>query len=276
MNAICPNHPNPAPGQAGQGSADGKSQVSAQDIGAFLRFCQTPYAYTQRDELLGAAAVLSRQLFTAEGSVVLLCEPHSRETVVSAVCVENADLEQRLKNFRFNKDTNTDNLQPPGITGMVEPCEGFHAVQAQFSDNVINQLAVPLLQSGAKIGALWVINKKQGNFTSDDAQLLSAVAGVTAAAMTALEVRQQLAACDRNAQDLNQARDRATHHLSHAIKTPLSVLIACLKLLEKHLETSSLEGWQSIYERAHRNLDRLMTIEYEVEDILRQCDEENR
>jgi signal transduction histidine kinase len=73
-------------------------------------------------------------------------------------------------------------------------------------------------------------------------------------------------------QSLNRAKDRVIYHLSHELKTPISILDASLGLLQKRL--ASIEGhdqgWQMILDRARRNLDRLLEMQYETEDILRE------
>ncbi|MFZ1985307.1 MAG: ATP-binding protein [Desulfatitalea sp.] len=79
-----------------------------------------------------------------------------------------------------------------------------------------------------------------------------------------------LAPSDPQVEDFDFAKDRVLHHLSHALKTPLAVLIASLKLLAKHLNRLPDSAWQTVYQRAQRNLERLLSIEYETEDILGQ------
>jgi signal transduction histidine kinase len=71
-------------------------------------------------------------------------------------------------------------------------------------------------------------------------------------------------------QSLNRAKSRVIHHLSHELKTPLSVLGASLGLLKKRLpgKENQGRGYQPILDRAQRNLDRLLEMQYEIEDIL--------
>jgi len=71
-------------------------------------------------------------------------------------------------------------------------------------------------------------------------------------------------------QSLNHAKSRVIHHLSHELKTPLSVLGASLGLLKKRLSGNEEQGrgYQQILDRAQRNLDRLLEMQYEIGDIL--------
>jgi signal transduction histidine kinase len=75
-------------------------------------------------------------------------------------------------------------------------------------------------------------------------------------------------------QSLNRAKSRVIHHLSHELKTPLSVLGASLGLLKKRLPCDEKQGrgYQKILDRAQRNLDRLLEMQYEIGDILQKND----
>jgi len=71
----------------------------------------------------------------------------------------------------------------------------------------------------------------------------------------------------------NRAKEKVIHHLSHELKTPVSVLAASLELIRKKssgLETSA--GILRVVERAGRNLGRILDMQYEIEDILKEKD----
>ena len=68
---------------------------------------------------------------------------------------------------------------------------------------------------------------------------------------------------------MNRAKDKVINHLSHELKTPVSVLSASLNILSKKLATQSDEAWKSTVERAQRNLQRILEIQYQVADIMR-------
>jgi signal transduction histidine kinase len=73
-------------------------------------------------------------------------------------------------------------------------------------------------------------------------------------------------------QRLNRAKDCVIHHLSHELKTPISILDASLRLLQKRLAgiEGQDQGCQKILIRARRNLNRLLEMQYEVGDMLRE------
>jgi len=71
---------------------------------------------------------------------------------------------------------------------------------------------------------------------------------------------------------LNRAKDRFIHHLSHELKTPVSVLAASLSVLNKKYVGREDKDLSRILNRAQRNLDRILDMQYEIEDILSQRD----
>jgi signal transduction histidine kinase len=68
---------------------------------------------------------------------------------------------------------------------------------------------------------------------------------------------------------LNRAKDNVINHLSHELKTPVAVLSSSLSILTRKLVALPEETWKPSMGRAQRNLDRIIDIEYEVEDIMR-------
>jgi len=69
---------------------------------------------------------------------------------------------------------------------------------------------------------------------------------------------------------LNRAKDKLIHHLSHELQTPIAVLKTTLTLLRRKLAAAvPQEQWQRIVERAGRHLQRLIDMQIEVEDILK-------
>jgi len=74
----------------------------------------------------------------------------------------------------------------------------------------------------------------------------------------------------REVSSLNRAKDKVINRLSHEIKTPLSVLSASLSILEKRLAALPDHSWKATIDRAKRNLERILEIQYQVEDIMRE------
>ena len=68
---------------------------------------------------------------------------------------------------------------------------------------------------------------------------------------------------------LNRAKDKVINHLSHELKTPLSLLKATLIVLERRLGPYPEEVWLKTLRRAQKNVDRLSDMQEEVDDIMR-------
>ena len=60
------------------------------------------------------------------------------------------------------------------------------------------------------------------------------------------------------------------NHLSHELKTPLSVLSASLGLMEKRFASGWDKAVDRVMDRMHRNLKRLLDMQYEISDMLRE------
>jgi signal transduction histidine kinase len=68
---------------------------------------------------------------------------------------------------------------------------------------------------------------------------------------------------------LNRAKDKLIDHLSHELQTPVAVLKTSLVLLQRKMASLPQEQWQRYVERAERHLQRLVDMQIEVEDILK-------
>ena len=132
-------------------------------------------------------------------------------------------------------------------------------------------LDVPIHLQDRMIGVLCAVNKKSGDFDDADVDLLSAVANMVALPVENARINEQLKRSYEDVKSLNRAKDRVIHHLSHELKTPVSVLSASLGLLRKQLPSGE-KRVDRVLERAERNLQRILDMQYAIEDILREKD----
>ena len=74
---------------------------------------------------------------------------------------------------------------------------------------------------------------------------------------------------------LNKAKDKMMDHLSHEIQTPVAVLMSALTLLKRPLASLPEKKWQRAMARAERSLGRLLALQGELEDILKDSQHRN-
>ncbi len=258
----------------------GRAHCKVKPFDAFAQFCASINDFKQPDQLLDTIARLIPRVIPSDGGAVLLWDKRASELVVKAVDFNHAGHAARLK-----KESN---LLVKGTgervldTGTPLILNDYHSIPhtnppsgESIPNWMFNRMDVPLRTLGRRVGVLSAINKIEGDFIQADVDLLASVAGVTALAMENIRIRESLAGYYRQMKNFNRAKDRVIHQISHALKTPLAVLMASLKLLRKHLKVPPDTSWLNIYDRAQRNLNRLLTIEYEMEDILRQRQEDS-
>jgi len=106
-------------------------------------------------------------------------------------------------------------------------------------------------------------------YTADDTELLETLLINLAVTLKNVRSTQALKSAFREVNSLNRAKDKVINHLSHELKTPLSLIKTALSILRKPLSTIPEKKWRRTYERADRSVKRLTSIQREVEDIMR-------
>jgi len=148
----------------------------------------------------------------------------------------------------------------------------FLKVDEQTGTKTQNMIQVPMWTEDRIIGVLCAVNKKEGQFDQSDLELLSTIASMVALPIENARINEELHNSYEEVKSLSRAKDRVIHHLSHELKTPISVLSASLSLLAKKFTQSENGDVLKILDRSQRNLKRLLEMQYEIEDILRQRD----
>jgi signal transduction histidine kinase len=230
--------------------------------------------YKDIDALLSFITKEILKLIYAEGAFILLIDEETNEFFFRTASYDD-DIEKKVQTIRFPSDK--------GITGRVfkigKPLivndvtkSSFFLKEVEEKAGFItrNMLAVPIDMQGRPIGVFVVINRKNGNFTRDDEELLVAAAGAVAYPIENIRINNALQESYDEVKKLNEVKDKVIHHLSHELKTPVAVLAASLELLKKRLDKlGDDDDCIRIFKRAHRNLQRILTMQYELEDIIR-------
>ncbi|MBW2095958.1 MAG: HAMP domain-containing histidine kinase [Deltaproteobacteria bacterium] len=131
-------------------------------------------------------------------------------------------------------------------------------------------LLVPFQVDGTCEGILGIGQKLVGEpYSREDKDLLLTLVNSLVIALKNARYAEALKEAYEEVSSLNRAKDKVINHLSHELKTPLSLLKASLTVLERRLTAYPEGNWGKTLLRAQKNVDRLMAMQEEVDDIMR-------
>jgi GAF domain-containing protein len=213
-------------------------------------------------------------LLSTSGVLALLMDEGEKEFYVSAAVYEDKITEKKMQSVRLSIEDGVIGeaflrAEPLLVQATDSNAHFFQWLNQQVQYRHENMLAVPLRIENRSVGVLCAVNKREGGFGQTDAEVLTAVANLVALAIENSRMNDALSKEYENVIGLNQRKEQAIHHLSHEMKTPISVLSASLTLLEKRFPGKPSASWARIMDRARRNLDRLLNLQYEIGDMLR-------
>ena len=140
----------------------------------------------------------------------------------------------------------------------------FPGVDKKTGSHTRNILCTPLVNRSQQcVGTLQVMNKKAGDFDENDLELLTAASYYVTIALENARLYEDLKALDK-------AKERAINHLSHEIKTPLSILSGVLRQVADKAAAGDLAKLKKALRRGERNVKRLRALQEQIDDIL-QC-----
>ena len=238
-----------------------------------LRISQALPEYPDLGGLLDYISDEIKRLLNTDGAIVILRDEEKDELFFQGAAYDDSATQRRAKKIRYPFDKTMaakvirsgqpiivdDTSKDPNFYSVVDDRLGFHTR---------NLLQVPLRSSDRIIGVLSAINKREGVFDQTDIELLNMIAGTVALSIENARFSEELKDAYHEVTSLNRAKDKVINHLSHELKTPVSVLLASLSILEKRLTDLPEKAWLPTIERARRNLDRILEIQYQVEDIM--------
>ena len=244
---------------------------------ALFRIARAMYQYRGLDQRLVLITKEIQDLLGVEGAMVILLDEANQEFFFREAVFDKSETGTNFKEIRYPVDK--------GIAGLVyrtgKPQIVHDAYKSPYFAREVdrkaryrtrNMLDVPLMLEGRMIGVLCAVNKKEGDFSQTHVEVLTTIANLVALPIENASINEELKRSYEDVKSLNRTKDRVIHHLSHELKTPVSILSASLNLLKKRLSEAATPGWESIFNRAHRNLQRLLEMQYQLEDILREKD----
>jgi len=251
-----------------------RERRTAQSSQALFRIAQALPLFRRLNQLLEFIIREVKLLLEASGASIILLDKEKQEFYFREATYEDRNADRKIREIRFPADK--------GVAGYVyrtgkslivhdtsKSPHFFKGVDDKTGYRTRNMVDVPIRTRDQMIGVLCAVNKKDGVFDQEDADLLSTIATTVALPIENARINEALKRSYDEVQSLNRAKDRVIHHLSHELKTPVSVLSGSLSLLEKKLSGQKTTGSRKILERAQRNLNRILDMQYEIEDILR-------
>jgi PAS domain S-box-containing protein len=244
---------------------------------ALFRIAKALYQFRGLDARLDFITKEVQDLMAAGGALVILIDPVKKEFFFRAAAYDDSEAEKRYKETRFPLNKGVAGQvyrtgKPMIVTDYYKSPYSFQEVDQQTGSKTRNMIQVPVRTEDRMIGVLCAVNKKQGQFEQTDIELLDTIASIVALPIENARINEELQNSYEEVKSLNRAKDRVIHHLSHELKTPVSVLSASLGLLAKKLSASEDRGAAKILERSQRNLKRILEMQYEIEDLLRERD----
>ena len=218
-----------------------------------------------------------QDLLEVEGAMVILVDEENREFFFREAAFDDSETGEMFKELRYPLGKGIAGLvyrtgNPQIVEDVYKSPHFLRKVDQQARYHTRNMLDVPIYIQDRMIGVLCAVNKKDGRFEQEDVDSLGTIANLVALPIENASINDALQASYDEVRSLNRAKDRVIHHLSHELKTPASVLSATLGLLNKHFSQLQDDSQKMILERAQRNLDRILEMQYEIEDILREKD----
>ena len=153
--------------------------------------------------------------------------------------------------------------QKPAIVNNVHNDERFDAaIDKKSGLQTNNILCVPLInRNKVCIGALEIINSQDGDFTESDLEILMHLSNYITIALENAKLYRELGMMDK-------AKERVIAHLSHELRTPISLLSAIITSFAKTLKKYEKEKAEKFQTMGKRHIQRLMDIEMKVNDIV--------
>lgn len=214
-----------------------------------------------------------KTLLNTEGAIVILHDELKGDLFILGAAYDDMDMEKKAGEIRFSMNQlvagRVIKTGAPMIVNDLSSDSELHQLRdSKLGYETRNLALVPLKSIDRIIGTLCAINKKTGDFDQTDVELLNMIAGTVVLSIENARVTEELKKAYREVSSLNRAKDKAINHLSHELKTPLAVLSGSFNTIIRKVSPLSEETWQPAVERVKRNLNRLLEIQYEVDDIM--------
>ena len=239
-----------------------------------FRISKSLHRFRTLDDRLAYITQQIRELLAVEGASVILLDEEKNEFFFRVSDFGDEKTTRLWREVRFPADKGVAGKVHQTGKPIIVPDTSksdlfFSQVDERTGYHTHNILDVPLQSHDRIIGVLCAVNKKNGTFDQTDIELLGTIAGMVALPLENARINEALNRSYEEVKILNKAKDRVIHHLSHELKTPISVLSASLGLIANKTDHFHDPSIDRILHRSRRNLERLLDMQYEIEDISR-------
>ncbi len=243
------------------------SQRRASEMAFLNEVARTLSSTLHLDEVLTRIIEQVDEMLRVEAGSLLLTDPATGDLVFQIALGEKS---KEIKPFRVPRGQGIAGEvavsgRPLLISNVEQDERHFKELDQKINFNTRNMLSVPLLLHDEVIGVLQVINKKAGNFTQHDLELLSSIASYAAIAIENARLHENvLAERDRVIAAQEQARRELARDLhdgpTQLVAGIMMSLDFCRKALEKDpsLLGKELGYMQELAERASRQMRTML------------------
>jgi len=228
---------------------------------------------TDVDQLLKVIVEEVRTVLHCEGAGVLLYDEELDDFYWRIVQDKESFLSSTSDQIRIPKDRGVcgwvfNTGEPALVHDAASDPRLYRPVEDKSGFTTRTMVCVPLQTRDKRLGVLYALNKLDGSFTEEDVEIMVALAGSVALALENASYYESLVKSHHELERLNRVKNKMLNHLSHELKTPLAIVEASLRIMEKKLRTAGIDPVKYPFSRIIRNLERLKTIEKQVGHIV--------
>jgi K+-sensing histidine kinase KdpD len=271
-------------------TSDAKSKREKTDAPADPQVCSDPAklnllynasialaSTTDLDHLLNIIGAEVQTVLGCDGVGVVLYDAERDDFYWRSVQDRDSLLSSAKEEIRIPKDQGVGGMvfrtgEPALIHDATTDERLYRQVETKSGFTTRSMICVPLETMEKRIGVLYALNKADGTFSEADVDILVALAGNVALALENASYYERLASSHNELTRLNHVKNKMLNHLSHELKTPLAIIEASLRIMERRLEAKGEDLSELPIRRITRNLERLKAIEKQVGHIVEEKD----
>jgi len=236
---------------------------------------------TDLDHLLAVIVGEVQNVLNCDGAGVLLYDKERDDFYWRTVRDRESFLSSAQEEIRIPKDQGVcgwvfSTGEPALVNDALNDPRVYKEVDTKSGFITRTMICVPLQTREKRLGVLYALNKIDGSFTHEDVDIMVALSSNVALALENASYYESLINSHKELERLNRVKNKMLNHLSHELKTPLAIIEASLRILQRRLEAGGVADDKLAFERMMRNIGRLKTIERQVSHIVEEKEYEER